>query len=75
MKSKALISFLLILLSTSGRLPAQGSSPLVHYSEPEGLPQSKVYAIFQDSKGLMWVATQNGAAKFGGYTFKQRTNP
>lgn len=36
----------------------------------EGLSQSVVNAIIQDSKGFMWFATQDGLNKYDGYTFE-----
>lgn len=39
------------------------------YSLTEGLSQSSVLAILQDSKGFMWFATRDGLNKFNGQTF------
>lgn len=35
-----------------------------------GLPSSVVYDIFQDSKGFIWIATDEGLLKYNGYDFK-----
>ncbi len=35
----------------------------------DGLPQSEVQQIMQDSKGFIWIATRNGLAKYDGYRF------
>ncbi|MCX7861960.1 MAG: SpoIIE family protein phosphatase [Bacteroidales bacterium] len=40
-----------------------------HYSVDDGLSQSSVNYIFQDKKGFLWFATQDGLNKFDGYTF------
>jgi hypothetical protein len=40
-----------------------------HYSVPDGLPQTQVWDIFQDSKGYMWIATKGGLARFDGMEF------
>lgn len=40
-----------------------------NYSINEGLSQSVVNCIFQDSKGYIWVGTQNGLNRFTGETF------
>lgn len=46
------------------------------YSIGDGLSQSVVNCIFQDSKGYIWIGTQNGLNKFNGYTFEVFTyNP
>lgn len=40
---------------------------LVHnYTEDEGLPNSKVWALAQDPSGRMWFATRSGVAAFDG---------
>lgn len=36
----------------------------------EGLPNNKVNAIYKDSKGFMWFATDSGLARYDGYRFK-----
>jgi len=43
------------------------------YSIADGLSQSVVNCIFQDSKGYIWMGTQNGLNRFDGYSFKVRT--
>lgn len=46
------------------------------YSINEGLSQSVVNCIFQDSKGFVWIGTQNGLNRFNGETFNVfTTNP
>ena len=40
-----------------------------HLSLKEGLSQSTVYSILQDSKGFMWFGTQDGLNKYDGYQF------
>ena len=40
------------------------------YPIESGLSQSVVNCIFQDSKGYIWVGTQNGLNRFDGYNFE-----
>lgn len=40
------------------------------YSSREGLSQSVVNCVIQDSKGFVWAGTQDGLNKFDGYHFK-----
>lgn len=64
---------LLLWLSIPLYLQAQQS---VHFkiTQQEGLPSNTVYNIFQDSKGFLWVATENGLARYNGLQFKTYTN-
>jgi len=46
------------------------------YNNSDGLSQSVVNCIFEDSKGYIWFGTQNGLNKYNGYTFEVFTyNP
>jgi len=40
------------------------------YSSREGLSQSVVNCVLQDSRGYVWAGTQDGLNKFDGYHFK-----
>ena len=45
-----------------------------HYNVEDGLPQSQVNAIFQDSRGYLWVGTAGGGlCQFDGTNFIQYT--
>ena len=47
-----------------------------HISLEQGLSQSSVYAIAQDSLGFLWFGTQDGLDRYDGYSFKIfRNNP
>lgn len=39
------------------------------FTEKDGLPSSEVYHAFQDSKGYIWFATNNGVSRFNGSEF------
>lgn len=43
-------------------------------SPDEGLSQTTVLAVLQDSRGLMWFGTQDGLNTFDGYSFKVYSN-
>lgn len=36
----------------------------------DGLPSNSVYAIFQDSRGFIWIASDEGLTRYDGYEFK-----
>ncbi|MHC1704747.1 MAG: two-component regulator propeller domain-containing protein [Tenuifilaceae bacterium] len=40
-----------------------------NYSLEQGLPQSTVFSICQDSRGYLWVGTESGVARFNGNQF------
>lgn len=65
----AIILFVLILLESS--TIAQTPEPIFRrYTVDNGLPSSKVYHVFQDSKGYIWFATANGVCRYDGYKFE-----
>lgn len=39
-----------------------------------GLPSSVVYYLFEDSKGFIWIGTDNGLVKYNGYDFEYYTS-
>ncbi|NNL62488.1 MAG: diguanylate cyclase [Woeseiaceae bacterium] len=50
-----------------------------HLTVEDGLSQSNVLAVLQDSEGWMWFATENGLNSYDGYEFRhfkrERGNP
>ncbi len=60
-----LFFFLLIVVSVQGQ-----SLFLTKYTTDNGLPQSSVYAIFQDKQGYLWIGTEGGMAKYDGGKFQ-----
>jgi len=47
--------------------------PVKIYEVEDGLPQSQVLTIIQDSKKLLWIGTQDGIASFDGINFNTYT--
>jgi ligand-binding sensor domain-containing protein/two-component sensor histidine kinase len=60
-------TFLLLILFTF-IISAQNIN-FKHLTIQDGLSQSTVNCIFQDSKGFMWFGTQDGLNKYDGYKF------
>ncbi len=48
---------------------AQTAQRFERLSLEQGLPQSSVLALIQDHKGFLWFGTQDGLARYDGYTF------
>jgi len=44
--------------------------PYRRYTVDDGLPQSSVLAIAQDTRGFVWFATNEGVVRFDGHEFK-----
>lgn len=61
---KSLAIAILILAST--HISAQTSRL---YTSAEGLANSHINHIFQDSKGFIWISTENGLSRFDGLKF------
>ncbi len=58
---------MLLSLST---VKAQNHIAFNHLTVEEGLSQSSVTCIFQDSKGFMWFGTQDGLNRYDGYNLR-----
>lgn len=73
----------IVLLSFAGAASASSSDnhPMRfdRISLDDGLSQSNVFSIHQDSEGLMWFGTENGLNSYNGYEFevykRERGNP
>lgn len=53
-----------LAVSGSGQQPFSKN-----YQTGEGLPSNYLYAVFQDSKGYIWVSTDVGISRFDGQNF------
>lgn len=64
------LTFLVVLSIVGPAAPGPGEHlKFTHIGAKEGLPQSGIYWIFQDSKGFMWFCTGNGVTRYDGYRF------
>jgi len=41
-----------------------------HYTTVDGLPSNEIHEVIQDRNGYLWFATDFGASRFDGYSFK-----
>lgn len=68
-KYKSLRSLLFILLSCSHFVCAQ-QYPVRTFSTVDGLPNNAVRSLFVDSRGILWIGTENGLAKMDNGRFR-----
>jgi len=63
--------FLLFFPSWLGIVVSLQSQSLSYtsYTTKDGIPSNIITAIFQDSKGYLWIGTNNGLAKYDGAEF------
>ena len=56
-----------------GAAPPQAARPLYfeHLTVREGLSQSTVMSILQDSQGYLWLATESGLDRYDGYSIRE----
>lgn len=59
-----MVSFILSLTNINAQ-----RYPFRHYDADSGLPSSDIFHVIQDSKGYIWIATDNGVSRFNGYEF------
>jgi ligand-binding sensor domain-containing protein/signal transduction histidine kinase len=67
---KIITAAFVLIFSLLSAIYAQNSNlNFERLSLKEGLSQSTVYSIIQDSEGFMWFGTQDGLNKYNGYNF------
>jgi len=69
MRSILLLVLLATLVQSGQLLGARDSISFQHIGTEQGLPQSTVNTIFQDSRGYMWFGTYDGLSRYDGYQF------
>ncbi|MGE0088878.1 MAG: two-component regulator propeller domain-containing protein [Bacteroidales bacterium] len=77
MKYKNYILFFIISIITffNGYVFAQGQIINAElFTIEDGLSQTSIYSVLQDSKGFLWIGTQDGLNKYDGYSFKTFKN-
>ena len=73
LKNYTLLFVLLLIFYTSSAQDISGENQLLKFKQfslAEGLSQSSVICMLQDSKGFMWFGTRDGLNKYDGHNLK-----
>lgn len=62
------IFFITLILSLM-LVDVNASTSIKHFTESDGLPQSLITCVTQDSKGYIWISSWNGLSRYDGYSF------
>ncbi len=62
--------FILTLIASLATDARSQPGMTFHFDSSDGLPSNTVYAITQDSDGILWVGTRRGLCRFDGIEFK-----
>jgi len=68
----AFVVFTILLTTDARAYPRQTPNYFHHqvWSTEDGLPQASVHALLQSHEGYLWIATEDGAARFDGQSFR-----
>lgn len=61
--------FALIMAASNAAAPLPPTPRFRHYTIADGLPSNNVYSTIQDTRGYIWVGTNDGLARFDGRHF------
>jgi ligand-binding sensor domain-containing protein/class 3 adenylate cyclase/HD superfamily phosphodiesterase len=67
---RRILSVVIVLFISIISVAQQSNIKFRHLTIKDGLSQSDVISIIQDSKGLMWFGTQDGLNAFNGFNFE-----
>lgn len=68
--SKLLLSLIFCFFQSSYNFSQFNDLKVSYFNVDQGLSQNQVFTIYSDSKGLLWIATQDGLNLYDGYSFK-----
>ncbi|MFO7669348.1 MAG: two-component regulator propeller domain-containing protein, partial [Bacteroidales bacterium] len=74
-KGASLFLILGLLFSSSIAFSQPENWDITYFSTEDGLSSNHVNVVMKDSKGFIWVGTENGLNKFDGYTFSSLKLP
>ncbi len=65
---KNLFTYIFLLLAVCAF--AQQQYTFTNYTQEQGLPSGTISGIYKDTTGYIWLTSEEGVARFDGYTFK-----
>lgn len=69
-------SLVVVLCLLSSCLSARGQDPYYTViNKAAGLPSSSIYELFQDKRGFIWIAGNEGLTRYDGFEFKTYYTP
>lgn len=68
MKAKFLRTLIFSIVFALLAIAAEGQRPQL-YNTTNGLENSKINSLYQDTRGFLWIATENGLFRFDGESF------
>ena len=72
---RLILVFVFVFLQFHGVVQGQFSFPETKlFTVNDGLSQSHINTILQDSRGFIWIGTENGLSRYDGYEFVNYTN-
>ncbi len=75
MKCKLIIVLFALIFNQSNLIFASDNNIKIDdYSYKDGLTTSWVYSVYKDSKGFLWICSDNGLFRFDGYSFRNINN-
>lgn len=70
LKKNASIILLLIVFTTLNLFSQNRNNNVERFTISNGLSQNTINCVMQDSRGFLWIGTQDGLNKYDGHSFK-----
>ena len=72
LRNKVVLSSIILLVGSAISFAQQVEleTGFLNYNVEDGLPSDETYYVIQDSKGFIWIATDQGVARFDGKNFE-----
>ena len=65
--------WILLLIALLSGAPATATLRVEVYTTEDGLPHNRINALYSDSRGFLWICTDDGLSRFDGHGFTNYT--